>query len=82
MIIETIFNVIVFLLLGVISLFPKIPTVNFDFLNGVVRVVSLVDMFVSLRVVSVCFVFLLILHNAHLIWAVIMWVVKKIPGVD
>lgn len=81
MIVETIMNVIIFMILGVIGVFPKIPALNLDFLNWVVRVFSLVDLFVSLRVVGVCLVVVLILKNAGIIWAIVMWVVRKIPSI-
>jgi hypothetical protein len=82
MIIEAILNVLVSLLLGVIGLFPSFPHIRFDFLDGVVRVLSLADTFVSLGVLSVCFAVVLVLQNAHVIWGVIMWVVRKIPGLE
>lgn len=82
MIIEAVFNVLVFLLLGMIGLFPAIPAINFDFLNGVVRVLSLVDLFVSLRALSACLVVIFVLHNAGVLWGAVMWVARKIPGIQ
>lgn len=79
MIIEAIFNVLFFLLLGVISLFPTFPQVSFDHLNGVIRMISLVDSFVSLRVFGGCIVTILIVYHIRVIWSAIMWVVKKLP---
>ena len=81
MIIETVLNGIVSLLLAVIRLLPSMPSIRFDFFDGVIRVISIADMFISLQVLSVCFTAVLILQNAHLLWSVIMWVVRKIPGV-
>lgn len=79
MIVETVLNLIVYVILWIVSLFPTIPRMNLDFLNGVIRVLSLIDMFVSLRVVSVCLLVLFAVLNIRLIWSVIMWVVRKLP---
>lgn len=79
MIVETILNFLVGIVLGIIKLFPTIPKMNLDFLNWIIRMFSLVDLFVSLRVLSTCLVVIFVVMNARLIWSVIMWVVRKIP---
>jgi len=79
LIVETILNFLVGIVLGIIKLFPTIPKMNLDFLNWIIRMFSLVDLFVSLRVLSTCLVVIFVVMNARLIWSVIMWVVRKIP---
>ena len=82
MIIEAIMNVIAFVILGVIKLFPTIPQIDTSFLDGIIRVFSLIDTFVSLRVLSGCIVVFLVVMNLRTIWSVIMWVVRKIPSIN
>jgi ABC-type sulfate transport system permease subunit len=82
MIVEAIFNLIALLILGVISLFPTIPIIDTSGLDGLFNVLSLIDSFVSLRAVSVCFVVIFIFMNIQIVWGIIMWVVRKIPGVE
>lgn len=82
MITEAILNIIFLVVLGIISLFPTIPTMNLDFLNGAIRMLSLIDMFVSLRVLSACLVIIFVVWNARVIWSAIMWVVRKIPMIE
>lgn len=79
MIVEAVVNLIVLLVLGILSLFPTMPTVELDFLNGVIRVFSLVDLFVSLKVVGGCLVAVMVAMNARVIWSIIMWVLRKLP---
>lgn len=79
MIVEVILNFLVGIVLGIIKLFPAIPQVNLDFFNWIIRVFSLIDMFVSLRVLSACLVVIFVVMNAKLIWSVIMWIVRKLP---
>lgn len=79
MIIEIILNFLVAIVLGIIKLFPTIPQINLDFFNWIIRIFSLIDMFISLRVLSACLVVIFIVMNAKLIWSVIMWIVRKLP---
>lgn len=82
MIIEAIFNVLAFLIIGFINLFPTVPKIKTDGLEGVFNILSLLDSFINLRVVSVCLVTIYVFMNAQIIWGIIMWVVRKIPGVE
>jgi hypothetical protein len=82
MIVEVVYGIITSLIIGIINLFPKIPAIDTSGLDGIFNVLSLLDTFVSLRVVSVCFVVVFVFMNAQIIWGIIMWVVRKIPGVE
>ena len=79
MIIEAILAVIKFIVLGVISLLPTLPTIRIDYLDGVFQALSAADMVVDVRVLAACLAILFVFMNAKLIWSVIMWVVRKIP---
>lgn len=82
MIIEFICNVLAAVLLGVIKLFPALPKIDTSFLDDVIRALSLIDTFISLRVLSGCFLVVFLFMNIQTIWSVIMWVVRKLPGVE
>lgn len=81
MIVEAICNVLAGLVLGVIKLFPTLPKLDTSFLDGIIQVFSLIDTFVSLRVLSVCFTVYFTFMNIQTVWSVIMWVVRKLPFV-
>lgn len=82
MIVEWIINGVAFVVLGVVNLFPTIPQIDTSYLDGVIQVISLVDTFVSVKVVAVCLALVFLLLNSRLVWSVIMWVVRKLPGVE
>lgn len=82
MIVEAILNIIKFVIVGVISIFPKIPTMQFSYLDNVFQVLSVTDLIINVRVMAVCFGVLFAVLNAQLIWGVVMWVVRKIPSVN
>lgn len=82
MIIEAVFNIIALLILGIINLFPTFPVLDMSGLDGIFQALSLIDSFVSLKTVSICFVVIFIFMNIEVLWGVIMWVVRKIPSIE
>lgn len=71
------------LLLGLLSLIPELPSVDWaGSLDSIRNVLSSVNMFISLPVLGNCLLAVLVCYNARMIWSVIMWVVRKIPGVS
>ena len=81
MILEAILTAIKYLLYGIIALVPTMPTVTLNALDGVFQVLSVADLFINIVVFGNCLVILIVALNIELIWAVITWVVRKIPGV-
>ena len=77
-------NVIKTFLLFLISLFPTLPTIvdNSSFLSSVADVISFANTFCVLSVVLGCIGILFVVYNIKTIWAAVMWVVRKIPGVS
>ena len=67
-----------------INLLPKFP--SFSGLNvsmsPLFYVVRLLNMFVSLPVVSKCLLIVLVVYNLKFIWSIFMWLLRKIPGVS
>ena len=82
MVVEAILNVIRFLLIGLIGLLPRVPTVNLDFLDGVFMLLSLTNLLVDVRVLAGCLATIFLVFNIEFFWGLIMWVVRKIPGVN
>ena len=73
MIIELFFNI-----------FPKFP--SFDGLNAsmspLLYVVKFVNMFISVSLLSRCVIIVLIVYNLKFVWSILMWLIRKIPGVS
>ena len=82
MIIEAFLNAVRFLVIGIISLLPTVPVVRLDFLDGVFMLLSLTDLLIDVRVLASCLVTLILFTNIKFFWSLVMWVVRKIPGVS
>lgn len=84
MILEFICNILFKLAHLFISLIPKFPA--FEQLNvslaPVFYVIKLFNIFVSVRTLSVCLITILIVYNIKFVWSILMWLVRKIPGVS
>jgi len=84
MILELIMDAIKAVILFVISLFPTLPAMYFikDWVNYFGELLLFVNRFVYLRVLGICLITILICYNLRLIWSIIIWVLRKIPGVS
>ncbi len=82
MILEALLTAIKYVLYGLIFLLPKMPTVRLDYLDGIFQLMSTADLLINVRVFGGCLVTLIVAMNIELIWGVIMWVVRKLPGVN
>ena len=84
MIVEGILNAIKLFLKFLINLFPTLPAFedSSGFLNKLGEVVGYANLFCYLNVVLSCLVLCFVVANARAIWALIMWIVRKIPGVS
>lgn len=71
-------------ILFIVSLIPTLP--NSDELANLVKPVFdlylNIDTFINVQACMICLVCLFIFSNVQLIWGIIMWVVRKIPGVS
>lgn len=84
MVLEFLCNILFALAYFLVGLFPKFPTfseLNIDF-SPVYYVVSLLNTFVSFRVLGVCAITILIVFNIKFVWSILMWLIRKIPGVS
>lgn len=84
MIIEGILNLLKALLMFLLGLFPTLPTFSDSggFLTSLSNAISYANYFFHLDVVVSCLVLCFVVSNARAIWALVMWVVRKIPGVS
>lgn len=84
MIVELVLNLIKSLVLFILNLFPTLPDLNFvnDGLQPFVAVVSTINSFVSVPLFFNCVVALIAFSNAEFLWVIVMWCVKKIPGLS
>ncbi|MCI8349799.1 MAG: hypothetical protein HFJ86_11730 [Oscillospiraceae bacterium] len=67
-----------------VGLFPAFP--RFDSLavtlDPVAYVIRFMDLFVSMKTVSRCLLVILIVYNIKFGWSILMWIIRKIPGVS
>lgn len=84
MIFEAIFNLIKSLILFIISLFPTIPDMSFlsQSLEPLVNALVSINSLISISLFAWCCFTLIIILNIEFVWSIIIWVVRKIPGVS
>lgn len=67
-----------------VGLFPKFP--SFGNLrqsqSTMLAVIAELGRFADLKTLSVCLLILLVVFNIKFVWSIIMWIVRKIPGVS
>lgn len=67
-----------------VGLFPAFP--RFDSLavtlDPIAYVIRFMDLFVSMKTVSRCLLVILIVYNIKFGWSILMWIIRKIPGVS
>jgi hypothetical protein len=84
MIVEFFCNAIFFILGFLINLFPRFPSFKSleISLQPVYYVLNFVNHFINLKVVSMGLIIILLVYNIKFVWSIIMWLVRKIPGVS
>lgn len=84
MIVSLLMDAIRSVILFLIGLFPALPDMSSltEYFDPVFQLYGNVDSFISVKLLGVCVVFIFLFSNAEMIWGVIMWVVRKIPGVS
>ncbi len=67
-----------------VGLFPAFP--SFEGLSvalgPVAYLIRFLDLLVSMEMVSRCLLVILVIYNIKFGWSVLMWVIRKIPGVS
>ena len=84
MIVKLLMELLKALILFVLSLFPRLPDFAFmrDYVQSFVDLIHAANLAVSIPVVGTCLLLIIICYNLRAVWSVIMWVVRKIPGVS
>lgn len=84
MVLQAILEALKSLILFVVGLFPRLPDVSFirSYVFSFVELARSVNMVLDLKVVGSCFTLILLVYNARAVWSVIIWAVRKIPGVS
>lgn len=68
-------------LVGLFPAFPQFGDLAVT-LDPIAYIIRFLDLFISMRTVSRCLLVLLVIYNIKFGWSVLMWVVRKIPGVS
>lgn len=68
-------------LVGLFPAFPRFDSLTVT-LNPIAYVIRFLDLFVSMQMVSRCLLIILIIYNIKFGWSILMWVIRKIPGVS
>ena len=69
------------LIVGLIPAFPSFSGLNVT-LQPIFYIVDFVNLFVDIPMAARCLLLLLVVYNARFIWSILVWLVKKIPGVS
>lgn len=84
MILEFICNIFFALANFFVGILPTLP--SFSSLNASMAplfyVIRFVNMFVSVKVVGNCLLIILVVYNIKFVWSILMWLIRKIPGVS
>lgn len=84
MIVEFICDILFNLLHFLVGLFPKFP--SFDrlsvSLSSIFYVLRFINNFINLKAVSIGLIIILLVYNIKIVWSILMWLVRKIPGVS
>lgn len=84
MIVEGIFNAFFGLAKFLVGLIPQSPSFQelYVSLQPILYVIKMINMFVSVRSIGVCLGIVLIVYNIKFVWSIVMWILRKIPGVS
>lgn len=84
MVVVAIMDLLKKLILFIIGLFPDFPSMSFvrEYIDTFVSVMKTLNRFISIPTLGVCLLAIIICYNARAIWSIVMWVIRKIPGVE
>lgn len=75
------FIVLAEFLVGLFPAFPRFDALT-TALDPIAYVIRFLDMFISMKTVSLCLLIILIIYNIKFGWSILMWVMRKIPGLS
>ena len=85
MIFEGLLSIFRSIALFVINLIPPMNNVGNwvnTSLDPLFDVIIAANMFINVPVMAGCFLAVVMVSNAQLLWGILMWIVRKIPGVN
>jgi len=85
MIFEALLNIFRTIALFVIGLIPQLHWIGTwanTSLDPLFDVLISANMFIDLPVMIGCFLAVIIVNNAQFLWSLLMWILRKIPGVN
>jgi hypothetical protein len=85
MILAGIISIFKVIALGVIGLMPAIPSMSAfvtTSLDPLIDVLVSANYFINLGLCVSCLLAVLVFANIEFVWSVLMWIIRKIPGVN
>lgn len=84
MIVEFFCNILFALVRFLIGCFPRFP--DFSSLNvslsPLFYIIRFINNFVSVPLIGKCCLIILVVYNIKFAWSIVMWLIRKIPGVS
>ena len=68
-------------LIGLFPSFPRFDSLDVSF-DPLLYVIRFVNLFISIKVVAGGILLLLVVYNIKFVWSILMWLIRKIPGVS
>ena len=68
-------------LVGLFPAFPRFDNLAVS-LSPIAYIIRFVNLFVDLKTVSLCLLVILVVYNIKFGWSILMWVIRKIPGLS
>lgn len=67
-----------------IGILPQFPSFDGLYINLQPLLTALlqINTFVDLKVLQTCLLIILVVYNIKFLWSIVMWIVRKIPGVS
>jgi len=85
MILEALINIFRAIALFIIGLIPQLHWVGNwmnTSLDPLFDVILSANMFINVPVMVGCFLSIIVVSNAQFLWSLLMWAIRKIPGVN
>ncbi len=68
-------------LVGLFPAFPRFDNLAVS-LSPIAYIIRFVNLFINLKTVSLCLLVILVVYNIKFGWSILMWVIRKIPGMS
>ena len=82
MIVQGVLSLVKLLLSGLFAIIPDIPAFDTGSLDGFFDIIQTANAFIDFKAVGICLGVILVIYNINFIWSLVMWVIRKIPGIS